>query len=699
MNPKASFGNFIASSLRVLYPPLRGIAKSADRWIQLTNSAVLRTRNWSFTIKLTVFIDRLLLRPLFFVFSVAYLVLAMNLPVSIYTGAVHDSALYWGNAFQIVSGNWLGAYNQMTLAKGPGFPLFLAANAVLGIPVTLLIALLYLFACWLIANTLRALGLNKYLVLIIFVVILFHPALFPTSIIRDNIYPALSLIIISGMIRLVFAPQQYDRRLVSVVPYGLVFGFFWITREEGIWIVPGLLILLFLKAFQLKKNNLPIKDIFYRFACFLLVATIFVSLIALINYHRYGKFEAVDFKGKAFSQALKRLNSVDVGSDLPYVPVSFVKRQEIYKVSPTFSQLKDYFEDKGKGWTSFGCKIYPWTCGDYAGGWFIWALRDAAASKGYYESPMRAAEFYNNITKEIETACDVGVIKCRSNPIPFMPNVTMTQLKELPGKTVHALKLAMVQLPVPATGGPSWDPLEQLQRTRLFLGSPRTTLAPNEQRINLSGWYYSTNREWIVLNCSMNGTKIKRGVDRISSPDIAEHFKDPNANFQRFSINVPSNQDCSISTVSSPVTNLPIKAVLENQGTVLKIGKNGTLYVDRILHTNNYPAQDLFLKLKNSLATLYKFIIPLLVILGAFIYFIYPIFTWIGKAPITDIFIVSTMLWCLFFSRIFLIVLVDISSFPAISVLYMSAGFPILCLAAFLSLQLISGIKIKRLSL
>ena len=358
------------------------------------------------------------------------------------------------------------------------------------------------------------------------------------------------------------------------------------TREEGIWIVPGLLIMLFLKALQLKKQNLPIKDVFSRFACFSLIATLFVSLIALINYHNYGKFEVVDFKGKAYSQALKSLNSVDVGSDLPYLPVSFDKRQEIYRVSPTFSQLKDYFEDKGKGWTSPGCKIYPWTCGDYAGGWFAWALRDAVASKGYYESPVRAAEFYNNITKEIETACDIGIIKCRTNPIPFMPNITMTQLKELPEKTVEALKLAMVQFPVPATEGPSWDPLDQLQRTRLFLGSPRTTPAPSEQRIELSGWFYSNNRDWIVLNCSMNGTKIKRQVDRISSPDIAEDFKNPNADFQRFSINVPGNEDCSISTDSLPSNNFPIKALLEKQ-TGFKVGENGTLYVDQILETNN----------------------------------------------------------------------------------------------------------------
>jgi hypothetical protein len=99
--------------------------------------------------------NRLPIRPLFFVFSLAYLILAMNLPLSIYTSAGHDDALFWGNAYQIVEGNWLGTYNQMTLAKSSGFSLLLAINAVLGIPVTLLIALLYLLACGLIVNTLR----------------------------------------------------------------------------------------------------------------------------------------------------------------------------------------------------------------------------------------------------------------------------------------------------------------------------------------------------------------------------------------------------------------------------------------------------------------------------------------------------------------------------------------------------------------
>ena len=44
MNPKASFGNRFRSKLRGIKPSVCGI-------VQLTNSAALRFRNWSFTIK------------------------------------------------------------------------------------------------------------------------------------------------------------------------------------------------------------------------------------------------------------------------------------------------------------------------------------------------------------------------------------------------------------------------------------------------------------------------------------------------------------------------------------------------------------------------------------------------------------------------------------------------------------------------
>jgi hypothetical protein len=634
-------------------------------------------------------IDPWSLQPCYYLFSVIYIILAMHLPVSIYTGAIHDDALYWGNARLILGGHWLGDYSQMTLAKGAGFPLFLAINGLIGIPITLSIALFYLFACGLLAKKLRALGVNKYIVLILFFAILLHPALFPTHITRDNIYPALSLIILSGVIRLILTQQQQEKQLKCIIPYGLAFGFFWITREEGIWIIPALLCVFLLKLLQLKQQKQAIKTFSYKFSVFLLAAIVFISLIGLTNYYKYGKFEVVDFKGVAYSQALKSLNSVDVGQDLPYMPVSFAKRQAIYKISPSFAQLKDYIEDKTKIEATTDCALYSWACGDYAGEHFVWALRDAVANKGYYQTPVRAAEFYNNITKEIETACDNGIIKCKTNPLPFMPNIILAQWQQLPEKISDAIKLAMVQLPIAATGGASEEPLDQLQRIRLFLGNPSTIFAPVEQRTMLSGWFYSPTHDWIALNCSINGTVIKKQVDRIDSPDIAEKFKNPNTNRQCFSIDVSDYDNCSITLENTSSTTVPIISLLEKPDNTLSLNNDDTLHIDLI--SQSYIFNDKYApsKLKKLLAKLYKLAMPVLVILGMLAYFIKFILMIIKKEEITDIFIITTMMWCLFISRIFIIALMDISYFPAINTGYMSAAFPILCAAALLSLQLI----------
>jgi hypothetical protein len=380
---------------------------------------------------------------------------------------------------------------------------------------------------------------------------------------------------------------------------------------------------------------------------------------------------------------------VDVGQDLLYMPVSFAKRQAIYKVSPSFAQLKEFLEDKATIEATTGCALYSWTCGDYAGEFFVWALRDAVANKGYYQTPVRAAEFYNNISKEIATACDKGVIKCKTNPMPFIPNITLAQLQTVPEKINEAINLAMVQFPIAATGGASEEPLDQLQRVRLFLGNPSTIFAPIEQRTILSGWFYSPTPDWIVLNCTVNGTVVKKEIDRIDSSNIVETVKNPTANHQDFLIDVSDYDNCSIAIDMSPSKPLPINSLLEQQDTTLHFGDKGIFHIEHIYQSYIYNDKYAPSKLKKLLGKLYKLVMPIIVPLGAFIYLMYLILIVVKKTPITDIFIISTLMWCLFISRIFIMVLVDISSFPAINATYLSAAFPILCLAAFLSLQLI----------
>ncbi|MGA7280045.1 MAG: hypothetical protein WBW79_19070, partial [Desulfocapsaceae bacterium] len=63
------------------------------------------------------------------------------------TTTPHDDLLFVSQAHDILGGNWLGTYNQLTLIKGPFYPLFIALSYYLNIPLLLSQQLLYLSAC------------------------------------------------------------------------------------------------------------------------------------------------------------------------------------------------------------------------------------------------------------------------------------------------------------------------------------------------------------------------------------------------------------------------------------------------------------------------------------------------------------------------------------------------------------------------
>ena len=626
------------------------------------------------------------LKLLFPLCSLIYLLLSVNLPISLPTFAIHDDAFFWNAAQQIVQGHWLGSYDHMTLIKGPAFSIFLAINAILGTPITLSIALFYLLSCYLVINNLNEIGFNKYWLLIVFVITLFHP-LFDARAIRDSIYPALLLIVLSGMIKLTFMPVEKKCSIKYPIFYGLMLGFFWITREEGVWIVPSFLLLVLCKIWNLKKQKKVIRPIFYRYVYFLLSALVLVNTIALINFYKYGKYEVVDFKSKEFNQALKSLNSVSVGEEIAYLPVPFAKRQSIYSVSPSFSELKEYFENTGKGWTKIGCQFYPHTCGDYSGGSFVWALRDAVAGRGYYKNPIMAAEFYKKVSSEITTACNAGLIICKEPLVPFSfaPNIPVSQLKLIPEKFFQGLKLAMLLTPLSKFKAPdnSYEPLVKLRGYWQFLGYPYALPISKYEVSTFNGWFIGSDiKDWIVFNCS----DVKIMPERIPSPDLA--IANKLATQQRFFISIPNKENCTISTVLLPTDNISVK-MIDNTHIRFNLG-NGILHIDSFEdQASNYNFKNKAIKFKNKLIRFYVFLIPKLAILAMICYFYYLILIFLRKKSACDIFIIATTLWCLFFSRIFLLVLVDISSFVGIHVLYMAPAFPILCLASFTSLQLL----------
>lgn len=618
------------------------------------------------------------------VLFLAYIFCAMNLPVSIYTLAGHDDGLFISNAYSIIKGEWLGSYSQMTLAKGAGYPLFLAVNAAFGIPITLSIALFYAFSVWLLTEKLRQLGASNLIALFIFTFLLFHPHIFPIRIIRDNIYPALSLLVFAAIIDVCFLQQ---RRWFMLAFYGCVIALFWITREEGIWMFPALaLIALFALWDKWRAGSRNDFRILLKSGAVLVFFTSLPLLaVCSINYTKYGAFLTVDFKDPAFSKSLSLLNSIETDNKILHVPVNKQQREIAYSVSPAFAELKTFFEETGTNWTMPGCNTYPDTCGDYAGGWFMWAYRDAVQQKGYYQSFAQAHAFYQRVVDEISIACKTKKITCKGGLFGFLPKLNTAEVSAIPNSLVNSYKLIILQTPVNLDAGPSMDSNGRLNSVRLFLRNPLTVPSIEEDVIRVNGWYYNpvTIDQWIDLECTINGSNNKEVITRISSPDIAIAMSNSSATQQRFSISSLAQSGCKI--VDNNGKSISIDHLYAIGSGAFAMG-DGTLFIDSAVTATPKTLKKVATTIKLSLASIYKLVLPLLFWLGLILLVINLLICIIAKSIPSPLLLCALAAWMLVCTRTVILILIDISSFPAINSLYMGPAFPLLIVAIFLSI-------------
>jgi hypothetical protein len=345
--------------------------------------------------------------------------------------AIHDDRLFVNLATRLIRFFWLGGYNDRTLTKGPMYPIWLAITSSLGIPLLLAQQLLYIAAGLVVIIALRRVIANNILLVLLFGLYLFNPITVGgplNRVMREGIYSSLTVLVIACMIAiLVRYKDPMSRLIIWAVGLGLALSAFWLTREEGLWILPGLFLLMAFTIFSIYQFVGLSAEFFKRcLICFLpfLILLISINSVSLINKMVYGTYTVVEVKSDSFVSAYGALCRVNHPHPQRYIPVPKEVRESIYQVSPAFNELRPYLEgDLGKNWAVHGKHLAP--SGDLAGGWFMWALRDAAALAGHHSSGAEAEAYYSRLAKEINEACDRGLLSCsaerRTMVPPFRP--------------------------------------------------------------------------------------------------------------------------------------------------------------------------------------------------------------------------------------------------------------------------------------
>ncbi len=372
--------------------------------------------------------------------TIAKLWLTRGQPVYAIGMAGHDERLFLALAENITQGHWLGTYDQMTLAKGSFYSLWVAFVFWIGLPLTFAQQLAYAAACaalvFACGPALRS-GAARFGV---YTLLLWNPMTYeaPTlgRVLRQNIYTPLTILVFAGLVALYYRRQESFRRQARwAALLGFSLGAFWLTREESVWIAPSVLLLAAAAIIGAARTSPSAVRIMVRSG---LVATtcavLPVLLVAGENYRHYGWFGTVEFRAQAFNDAYGAMVRVRLGPDLPYVPVTREAREAMYTVSPTFAELQPYLEGSiGLGWADASSSVtkLPADQRQIGGGWSMWALRDAVAAAGYCHSAGEALAFYRRMADEINRACDDGKLPAGPRRSGFLPRWRAGQASEV----------------------------------------------------------------------------------------------------------------------------------------------------------------------------------------------------------------------------------------------------------------------------
>ncbi len=392
-------------------------------------------------------------------FAALSLAINWNCSIQVLDGP-HDSLRYIGMAETIIKGQWLGQYDHMTLIRLPMYSIFVALNAKLGWPLHIVQQIIFLLSIFLLVAALKALKVAHWRTAIVFALCALHPLMILSTdfVATELLYTPAATALLAGCLGLLGTVRhsriQYGLWVIVVSISSVLF---WYTRPEGVWIFPFGVICLGFLVWSCRDGirNYWIRIFTALFAPCLVVLLVGHYLMSQNEKH-YGVKVTHELSEPNLTAAFNWLTRLAPDSHRPYVPITKEAMGSAYEISPHFALLKPYLskQTNGQGWAKFGCE-WMGICDELAGGWTLWAIRDAAASIGLYSSAAHASEFYGAVAREIRQACEKGTVKYSTNSTGNLlaPPVTLT---DVPRILISSAKLAIMAI----TFGKQLDDLE-----------------------------------------------------------------------------------------------------------------------------------------------------------------------------------------------------------------------------------------------
>ncbi len=374
--------------------------------------------------------------------------------------APHDDTLGVRVAKNILDGNWLGQWDNLILAKPPGYSIYLSIAHIFPFEITvfnqiLVCAIAFLFSRLLHRIFLRQFKFGEIVSFFIFVYIIFNPYFFSIEMSRVYRTSAHAIFILAFLVLamslfyciniFVSGHSSFDKFKSDlrnhIISLAFVYSCLILLRTESYWILLSTVfvgcVFCAFQYLQIRSDRRRAKQLrnIAPAMLFLSVVTylIPISLIGQINNTKYGSPLIENYYSGNFANAIKDWQRVEEGKDpRAYIVVSNKQREAVYEISGNAARLKPYLElGPGVSWLGEACNSPLQLC-DNSGPWFPWLLRDAVISADIASDEIAFQDFFKQISSDIKNACTNGKLTCG----PIGLGVGAKPLMELPFETV-----------------------------------------------------------------------------------------------------------------------------------------------------------------------------------------------------------------------------------------------------------------------
>jgi hypothetical protein len=396
--------------------------------------------------------------------------LSLRSKIPTYAGfyAPHDDTLGVKLAANILDGNWLGPWDNLTFAKPPGYSIYLSFASFFPIQLVTFNQLLFCLIALLFSRLLHSVFLTKVkhseiISYFSFVFLIFNPYLFSIEMSRAYrtsthaifvfAYLTIALSAIYCINRFevgILTAAQFRRKIyLQVSGLALIYSFLILLRPESYWIlvgsVPLFILFYWMTYFRIRKERTRASQ-FRKLSFSLIIVSIItylvpISLVGQLNNTKYGSSLFENYFAGNFAKAMKDWQRVEEGKDSrPYVVVSNQQRQVVYRISRNAELLKPYLDLKpGEGWLAQSCNSPTQLC-DNSGPWFPWLLRDSVITGGLVQNEREFQEFFRQISRDIVYACETGKLECGQLGL----GVGVKSIGEIPWRQVFEFSRANV---------------------------------------------------------------------------------------------------------------------------------------------------------------------------------------------------------------------------------------------------------------